>query len=233
MAKSDYLKANDIAFNDQQQLFKGAIGSYAAGLGITPAQVTAQAADADYYAYILQFQAVMQNAAQQWTAWKAIMRTGGRIPPSGAPIAPVLPAAVPAVDPGIETRFRALAKQIKAHPNYNEATGEALGIEGEVKAGPDFATVAPDIQAKVVGTQVHIFWGWGGNVAFLDLCELQVDRTGSGNNYELLAYDTTPNYIDTHPFPATPTKWIYRAIYRVGDNRVGQWSKPVTVTVGG
>jgi hypothetical protein len=25
----------------------------------------------------------------------------------------------------------------------------------------------------------------------------------------------------------------YRAIYRVGDSRVGQWSKPVSVTVGG
>jgi hypothetical protein len=28
-------------------------------------------------------------------------------------------------------------------------------------------------------------------------------------------------------------KWTYRAIYRLGDNRVGQWSKPVSVTVGG
>jgi hypothetical protein len=28
-------------------------------------------------------------------------------------------------------------------------------------------------------------------------------------------------------------KWTYQAIYRVGDGRVGQWSKPVSVTVGG
>jgi hypothetical protein len=45
--------------------------------------------------------------------------------------------------------------------------------------------------------------------------------------------DTTPGYTDSQPFPAAPVKWTYRAIYRLGDNRVGQWSKPVSVTVGG
>jgi hypothetical protein len=48
-----------------------------------------------------------------------------------------------------------------------------------------------------------------------------------------IAIDTTPNYTDTQPFPAAPTKWTYQAIYRVGDQRVGQWSAPVSVTVGG
>jgi hypothetical protein len=51
--------------------------------------------------------------------------------------------------------------------------------------------------------------------------------------FVLLTFDTTPNYTDTTPFPSTPTKWTYRAIYRVGDSRVSQWSKPVSVTVGG
>jgi hypothetical protein len=41
-----------------------------------------------------------------------------------------------------------------------------------------------------------------------------------------------PGYTDTQPFPSTPVKWTYQAIYRVGDSRVGQWSKPVSVTVG-
>ena len=42
-----------------------------------------------------------------------------------------------------------------------------------------------------------------------------------------------PGYVDTQPFPATPVKWTYQAIYRVDDSRVGQWSNPVSVTVGG
>jgi len=82
------------------------------------------------------------------------------------------------------------------------------------------------------GNRVEISWGWNGNSAFLDLCEIEVDRNDTKGS-TLLTYDSTPNYVDTASFPATPTKWTYRAIYRVGDQRVGQWSKPVSVTVGG
>ena len=89
----------------------------------------------------------------------------------------------------------------------------------------------PVIGASVSGSTVKLTWGWGGNSAYLDSCELQVDRDGQG--FVLLATDTTPNYEDTAPWPATPTKWTYKAIYRVGDQRVGQWSAEVSVTVGG
>jgi hypothetical protein len=64
----------------------------------------------------------------------------------------------------------------------------------------------------------------------LDLCELQVDR-GDRKGFVLLTYDTTPGYVDTAPFPPTPVKWTYRAIYRMGDAQIGQWSAPVSVTV--
>ena len=97
---------------------------------------------------------------------------------------------------------------------------------------PDLTIIKPEIDATVSGNQVNITWGWGGNSAFLDMCELQVDR-GDNKGFVLLAFDTTPNYTDTQPFPAAPVKWAYQAIYRVGDQRVGQWSKPVSVTVGG
>ena len=46
-----------------------------------------------------------------------------------------------------------------------------------------------------------------------------------------LAPDTTPGYLDTCPRPATPAKWTYRAIYRVNDAPVGQWSAPVSVAM--
>jgi hypothetical protein len=82
------------------------------------------------------------------------------------------------------------------------------------------------------GARVGIPWGWSGYAAFLDICEIQVDRSDS-KGFAMLTFDTTPNYTDTTPFPTTPTKWTYRAIYRVGDSRVGQWSKLVSVTAGG
>ena len=75
-------------------------------------------------------------------------------------------------------------------------------------------------------------WNWGGFVAYLHICEIQVDRNDA-KGYVTLAFDTTPNNDDTAPWPAAPTKWTYKAIYRVGDQRVGQWSAEVSVTVGG
>jgi hypothetical protein len=230
MPKSSSINPADDGFGAQLQTFKNAIGAYAATLGLSPATVTAQAADADYFSYTIQCQQIMLGGSRQWTAWKDLARYGGDLPPSGAPVAPVFPAAVPPVAPGIEPRFRALVKQIKAHPSYNEAMGQALGIEGAQQVGPDYATVQPDITATISGGRVDVGWNWGGFANFLDQLELEVDR---GQGFVLLAIDTTPGYTDSQPFPATPVKWTYRAIYRLGDNRVGQWSKPVSVTVGG
>ena len=52
-----------------------------------------------------------------------------------------------------------------------------------------------------------------------------MDRA-DGHGFNLLSYDTAP-------LPATAAKWKYRAINRVADARVGQWSDEVSITVGG
>ena len=110
--------------------------------------------------------------------------------------------------------------------------GQILGLEGAQQSAPDLSTIQPALDAKVAGDHVAIKWGWGGNSAFLDLLEIQVDRGGAGG-YSLLTYDTTPGYHDTTPLPATAAKWKYRAIYRVADARVGVWSDEGGITVGG
>jgi hypothetical protein len=228
--KSDYIQQNDDAFNAQLQTFKNGIGNYVTVLGLTTQQLTMQAADANYFDYTLKCMNLMSNGSLQWTGWKNLTRGGGTPPASGAPVAPVFPTAVPAVAPGIEARFRALVQLIKANPNYNETIGLALGIEGAQQVGPDLTTVQPVIDAIISGNHVTVKWGWGGNSAYLDICELQVDRN-DGKGFGLLAFDTTPGYTDTQPFPTTPAVWTYRAIYRVGDAQVGFWSLPVGVTV--
>jgi hypothetical protein len=231
MAKSDYVNKGDQAFSAQTQTFKNNIGGYATLLGVTPEQIAWQAADANYFAYTLQCQAALQNGAQQWTSWKDLARDGGASLMEGAPATLILPLTVAAVVPGIEARFRALVKQIKAHPNYNQSIGEALGVEGAQQAGPDLATIQPQIAVKISGNHVAIDWGWQGYVAYLDMCEIQVDRA-DGNGFVFLTHDTTPGYNDPTPFPSMPVKWTYRAIYRVGDGQVGRWSNVVTITVG-
>jgi hypothetical protein len=46
MPKGPYIKNGDREFSNQMLMFKGAIGAYASLLGVSAAQVTAQAADA-------------------------------------------------------------------------------------------------------------------------------------------------------------------------------------------
>jgi hypothetical protein len=57
-----------------------------------------------------------------------------------------------------------------------------------------------------------------------------VDR-GDGRGFGLLTYTITPGFTDPTPFPAAPVKWLYRAIYRVNDEPVGQWSKVTGITL--
>ena len=86
MAKSDYISRNDNDYAVQMQTFKNNISGYATLLGASPAQVTGQAADADYIVYAVACQQAMSNGSQQWTGWKNITRYGGVVPPTGTPI---------------------------------------------------------------------------------------------------------------------------------------------------
>lgn len=231
MPKSDYLQANDDAFNLQLQTFKNNIPNYATVLSLSSGQLAPQTADAAYFDYLLKCRRIMADAAQQWSAWKDLVRDGGSPPAAGAPVAPTLPTAVTAVAPGIEDRFRALVKLIKANGNYNPAMGQALGIEGSQQTAPDLNTLQPQIDAMLTGNHVNVKWGWGGNRAFLKMIEIQVDRSDT-HGFQLLTMDTTPGYTDTQAIPATPVKWTYRAIYHDANGPVGQWSAPVSLTVG-
>ena len=96
------------------------------------------------------------------------------------------------------------------------------------------ATLQPDLTARISGERVDVGWGWQGNRAALDLCEIQVDRA-DGKGFVFLAYDTVPDYTDTAPLPAAGQSavWKYKAIYHQGDERVGQWSEVVSIPVAG
>ena len=231
MPKSDFVSHNDTAFLNQLKAFSVTLPTYASLLDVDAAEVTACQADADYFAYLLTCNEVARNCASQNTSWKNSVREGGTTS-NGAPAAPLFPSAVTPVVPGIEPRFRALAKRLKLHPRYDVSFGKALGIEGAESAAKDLSTVQPDLNVTISGDEVKLGWGWGGLGDLLDICEIQV-RRGVGQPEELLTYDTTPGYTDIHPFPSTPQRWEYRAIYRVGDSRVGQWSATVSIVVGG
>lgn len=230
MAKTDPIEKKDADFAAQLLTFKNNIGDYKTLFGLTTAQVDAQAADADYFNQVFCCQDIAEKHAKQRTAWKNIVRFGGDVPSTGIPVAPTYPSAIVAVAAGVEKRFRDMVNLIKAHPAYNEGIGAALGIEGEVISAPDLTEVKPAFTLEFSGDHVLIRWKWNGLSQWVDALEFLVDR---GAGYVHLVTDTTPNYIDGTPLPSTPQKWKYKAIFKVGDARVGQWSDEGSITVGG
>ncbi len=230
MAKGDLILKGDLAFGAQMRTFKNNVGPVAASLGLAPAQVAQQAADADYFNYVLACQNLVLNHSKGWTALKRNTRVGSGAGGFNVLGALALPDPVPPVAAGVERRFRALLRQAKASTNYSPATGEGLGIEAAHHTPPDWVALQPRIRVKITGGRVLVGWGWQGHRVFLDQCEIQVDR-GDGKGFVLLTYTTVPGYTDQTPFPEQPVKWFYRAIYRVADAQVGKWSNVTGVTV--
>jgi hypothetical protein len=136
-------------------------------------------------------------------------------------------APVPA---GVEQRFRALVQLIKFKANYNVSIGIDLGIEAVDHVAPDLSIIQPKLTAIIKGDRVQLGWDWQGQRAYLDMCELQADRR-DGKGFVTLTYTITPGYTDPTPFPDAPVKWLYRAIYRLNDAQVGQWSSVTGITV--
>jgi hypothetical protein len=232
--KSDYLERDDEGRAQQFIVFRDNIGQFLVPLGIaaTDEDIVQQAADATRFRAMVDFQATMQQAAKGWTAEKNYERDGGGSAPGGQSV-PVLPKDFPAAVPaGITPRFRLLVKRLNGNPKFTDAMAKTLDVYGTDQPGPDLTTVQPEIEVVLSGNHTEVDWGWGGYINYLDMCLIQVDRN-DGKGYVDLCYDTTPGYNDTQPFPAAPTKWTYRAIYRVNDTNVGLWSKPVSITVGG
>ena len=73
----------------------------------------------------------------------------------------------------------------------NTVIAANLGIVGTAQTAPDAATLQPQISVSLVSGQVFVKWGWGGNRAWLDSCEILVDR-GDGKGFVFLTIDTTP-----------------------------------------
>jgi hypothetical protein len=205
----------------------------ATALGLAPALVTALVADALWLAYVLQnwldaVRAFSLGCTQ--TALAAQTGTGSAAVALNTFTAPALPTGVTPQLPGSLTRIFTAVQDIKNGHKCTDAIAAELGLVGSAATGPDLTTVQPVIAAKISGSEVALKWGWQGNGAFLDACEIVVDRN-DGKGYVPLTIDTTPNYNDTTPFPTAKAIWTYKAIYRLEDKQVGLWSQSVSVTV--
>jgi hypothetical protein len=217
------------------------LAGHAATVGVSPAECAASIADARWVIYVI---GVWLPAVRAWTkscteaAARAQSPDGSTLMLLPAFVPPPLPAAevggLPAVVPveeGALDRIFALVQTIKEAPGYTNDIGLDLGIVGAAMTPPDLDSIAPVLVLELLAGGVRILWGWGGLGEWLDMCEIQVKRSAEAG-WETLVFDPDPNFTDNTPFPATPQKVSYRAIFRAGESRVGLWSAEVSVNVG-
>ena len=203
---------------------------FAVKYGIAAAEVTDMVASEAYFIFWVQMRLNFEEFKKRLTTYKNEMRDGvepGSIP-SVEPVVPALGTVPAAVAPGIFVRARSIANRIKQHHDYNEADGQDLGIEGP-EFTLDLGTVKPSIRVELDAMHPVI----KSTKLGLSAVEIFVQRNGSA--YERLDISTTSEFTDLHalPAPGQTALWKYKAIFRVDNQQVGQFSDEVSVVVGG
>ena len=228
--KTFYLPKGDPGKAMWLKHFASKIPAYATALDITPTEQTSIENDSAMYDYIVTtVHPAYKSKVQDITTFKNILRDG----PLGTPTPPVpaaltLPATPTAVEPGIFKHVTKFVQRLKNHPNYTENMGEDLGIIGR-EMSFNKSGLKPILKGVLDANIPKIIWKKG---PFVDSIDLYVDRQ-LNNNYEYLTNDSIPDYIDAYPIPPDVTSVVYRykGIYRIGDEQVGQFSDPITITV--
>jgi len=227
MATSPYLPKTDTGKAQFLANFAAKLPGYQATFTLTAVQVSDAADASAYFQWTLTAQNIYGTRAQDWTAFKNELRDGplgGSLTPPLAPVLAAVPDA-PTFGNGIFKWVADLVGVIKRHANYTTAIGEDLGIiGGEQTFNPQEGK--PTLQLSVINNnQIRVAWRKGNYQGVY----IEVDR---GTGWIFLATDSVPDYIDTHALPASPTAWKYRAVYRLDDINVGQWSDVAQITVG-
>ena len=228
MAKSYWLPADDNGKDALLTNFSSKLPKYKTTFGLDDGDIASTAADAAFFHFCLNSQGQVAAYSQQWTAYKNAARNGTDDALGALPAAPGFAAAPAIVAPGIFPRLTALVAHIKTHKNYTDAIGADLQIVGAEQV-VDMTVLKPVITATLDAGGVIIGWVKQG----MDGIEIWVDR-GDGKGFAFLTIDTVPDYTDTQPLPTGASAlWKYKAIYRLGDERTGQWSDVVSIAVAG
>jgi len=226
MTSNSFMPSTDSGKADLLDHAATTLPHYAAILEVTTEDLTSLQADALAFRYILKSMADMQAYAHHLTEFKNILRDGSAAT-AGWTVPPMLVEPTPpAVSSGIIPRLSTLAAHLKSHKNYTSAIGLDLGLIGTTTL-VDPTTWKPILTAQNKAGHPIIAWTKGSAAAI----EIWVDR-GDGAGFVFLTINTEPNTNDNQALPATSAVWKYKAIYRLHDEQVGQWSDVLSITVG-
>lgn len=210
--------------------FSAKLPNYAMKYNITPEEVMDIQNSALYFDAFVKYRNQSGAFQNSLTDHRDVIGNGLSNGATLQPLQPPMMMLPPPPPPGIFKRARALVSRIKAHVNYTEADGRDLGIIGSEMGPTDLTSIKPIFSIRLVaGGHPEIVWTRQGMTA------LEIQKLGSDGKWYFLAMDTVPNYTDMEALPPSGQSavWQYRAIYRLKDERVGQWSDVVSVTVTG
>lgn len=220
MPRNYYMPQDDSGKAALLEHLAARLPTYAQTLAIDPEDLAAVQADALVMRYTVAARMAIEAHARQWTAFRNLIRDGGES--SGSfPQTLTLPAPVPAVPPGVVPRLAALVARLKTARHYNEAIGQDLRLIGAEQSAASGAWKPDLVIASRSGYPV-LQWTKGQ----ADALELWVDR-GDGQGFAFLTIATDSRYTDRSP--AAGGNCTYKAVYRLRDAQVGQWSNLVSL----
>jgi hypothetical protein len=224
-----FIEKNDEKFELQLSNYALKLPTYATILGIDATTIAAFAADSACFSYIMTGFKAVETFSSNVSNFKKTLRHGGQNQLlSGYPELPDLGTPPTLVAADIQLRFSNHAQILKKHPNYTTAIGQDLGI---VAAASSFdpSTGKPAFKIELSnGGHPHLKWiksGFQGVEIWKD----------AGNGFAFLDKDFRPDFTDKKDLPAVGETaiWKYKMIYLYNDERVGDWSDEVSVTVTG
>jgi hypothetical protein len=224
---------NDAQFAALLSNFSGKIDNYSGLLGLSTAEVAEVKSDSTNFAYVIDVQNRIKLHSKDWTSYKNLLRSSIKKVNLGATPAWVPPTTTPlGITADISGRTAKLIQRIKNHAAYTEAIGHDLGIVAiTANASPaDYAAMKPALKIHLVAGQPILQWVKG------DADGIEIHKAeGNSGEYKFLDLDMHPHFADKAPLPANGQSvvWKYKAIYRLGDERIGLWSDEVSVSVMG
>jgi len=230
--KTYYLPKTDMGILLWLLNFVAKVAGYATKYNLSAAEVTDMGASADFYSYWFEAMNQYKEFKTKVVAFKDELRDGVEAggTPSLVPAPPTLGTMPPAVAPGIIDRATSIGNRIKNHHDYTVADGLDLGLEGAEITPPDLVNAKPVLTSELIAGQPNVRW----KKLVFDAVEIHVSR-GSGQPFEFHAFNTSNNITDGAALPPAGQSavWKYKMIYIFKNQRVGQWSDELAVTVRG
>lgn len=227
MKKKFFLPSTDEGIMTWLANFAVKLSNHAAALGISAETLTSVKNDSNMFTYIVNLVNSFRTGLSQRVSYKILLKKGPEgTPAGGVPVFNIYePPAV--VEAGILVRVRRLVQNIKSNDNYNESIGNDLGIIGPAQE-EIIHDLKPVLRIKSVAGKPVLTWKKGVS----DSLEIYVDR-GDGKSFVYLGNSSKPRFADTSGLdPSAGTaEWKYKAIFRIKDEHVGQYSDVISTTV--